>query len=964
MSRFLDVEAELSSENDYDYDDDDDEQSISQDDKDFIDDSIQIESHPTSAPRVMPSNEPDLGLWIPSTSDNRSPDRLIEAEGLVSDGEQSNTQHQVVNIIRRNDPQLLRTHEIVPPLPASVGEKYAHFSRPTRVLPPEPSISYSFSATPNTEETMKKRKRLAPDLHPSSSSSSSSAPTPNPEGSFDSLSLTPKKKKTLAEVSASAAPFGTFASRPRRPNIKEDWSKWLAGDPVAPDSSIPRRELAPGEWVKVRKGLYRNDVGMVWRPDTTKLGSHGYFVLLVPRLSRPKELEPDDPDAKAPDPDEPTPKTPRSERSPPQLFCSKDFEGVERESDYTFCFQRQTFSHGLLVKFFSELSVTPTQTVSSDFCELFLNSKHPFVKRFPFPLPEFFVFLVGDKVLPSGASRTGVITELSGESCVVGFGDMKEEQHPHSLANVQKVVVPGDAIQVLAGEHSGKEGLVIERHGSILYVIAREDMHTRTSFFVHINSVKVCLLSFDPHNDIPWFNLEVIVNRGRYCNMRATVKSVRLTPLRDHIKLLLFVTELACSMEVDLDEVVEAVTSKRLLEYQPLKVSQKARFGVDELMVKMRTGRVPWVGMRVKVTKGAHKGKQGIVRDVNRSNRENTDSGLEVSVKLQVISPNMSHRVEKIEYAHVREFDSGLELAKSMPLTRVQEFYLPRASAKQRRPKEPCYEAEPAFTHHTLSPMSSSGTPIHRSEYDNLDWDNMSDPWNPHSLSPAVWQSPDFNPLSTPTSPNPDRSSELCSVPATALMSRSRPRPLPVSVHWILHTKLLGISIRVAITGGKWKRKTAFVTPTSSAQGVFIAFRNKDEVHPIDSQWIKKHAQLPKPNSEQALMVVTSGDEQHIGKFVRRIFYFYNQSPTDDARWFILGVVDRTGRQDSLTNEILELLPTALGIVEESKEDRETGNALFESVRYAAKVGKPEVRRPGEGDFGDLYKACESALFF
>ncbi|KAK1222611.1 hypothetical protein PQX77_014532 [Marasmius sp. AFHP31] len=953
MSRFLDIEAELSSDNDNDYDDDDDERSIAQEDYDFIDDSIQNESLSAPIPRVMPSNEPSLGSWMPMLSDTRPPDSFAEAEGLVPDGVQRDTQDQVLNIIRHTDPQLLHTHESRPSIPNDAIERYAHFSRPTQILPPEPSISYSFNTIPRSEEALKKRKHLTRDStsHPSTYSATS----PYPESSSNLSASATKKKRTLADVSASAAPFGTFASKPRRPNVMKDWLK----------PSVSKRELAPGEWVRMRKGTYKDDVGMVWRPGTTKSGIHGYFVLVVPRLSRPKQLAPDDPDAKALDPDEPAQTIPCPECPPPCLFCPNDFdEGVERESDHVFRFRRQTFSHGLLVKFFGEPSLTATRTVSPDFCELFLNSKHPFVETFSFPLPQFFVFLVGDKVLPSEDSRRGVIKELSDESCVVEFEGPEEEKQVYSLASVQKVVVPGDTIQVLAGEHSGKEGLVVERHGSILCVAERENRNTRTSFFAHTNAVKVCPLTYDPHQDVPWYNLEVIVNRGSYSNVRAVVKGVRLTPLRDCLKLLLFVTELACSVEVDLDEVVEAVTSKILLEYQPLKRSQEARFGMDKLMVKMRTGRVPWVGMRVKVSKGAHKGKEGIVKDVNRSNREHTDSGLEVSVELQVISPNMSHRVEKIDYAHVREFDSGLELAKSMPLTRAQDFYQPQAGTKQNKPKKPWLDDEPAHTPHASSPTLSSGTPIHVPEYEGLDWDNVSDPWNPHSLSPAFWHSLDYDPLSTPTSPDPAR--ELRSVPSTPSVSRSRlpPPPRPVPSHWILHRKLLGIPIRVAITGGKWKRKTAFVTPTSSAQGAFVAFRNKEETHPIDCQWIKKHDQPPRPNSEQALMVVTRGDEQHIGKFVRRIFYFYNQSQTDDARWFILGVVDRTGRQDSLTDEILELPPTTLDIVEESKEAREAGNILFESVRYAAKVGKPEVRRPGEGNLGDLYKACQSALVF
>ncbi|KAK1217691.1 hypothetical protein PQX77_019639 [Marasmius sp. AFHP31] len=106
------------------------------------------------------------------------------------------------------------------------------------------------------------------------------------------------------------------------------------------------RELTPGEWVKVRGEPYKNDVGVMWRPDTTKVGVKGYFILLVPWLSYPENPDSQDHAVKAATPDGPIPTSPSLDRS-------KDFgKGVERESDHMFCFKRKTFSYGLLIKFF------------------------------------------------------------------------------------------------------------------------------------------------------------------------------------------------------------------------------------------------------------------------------------------------------------------------------------------------------------------------------------------------------------------------------------------------------------------------------------------------------------------------------------------------------------------------------------------------------------------------------------
>ncbi|KAK1218279.1 hypothetical protein PQX77_019044 [Marasmius sp. AFHP31] len=895
-SRFLDIEAELSSENEYA--DEDDNRLNTEDDNDFIDDTIHTGDHFGPPPRFSP-DEPDLDSWRTLFRDRLTPDRVVEKSAgnnhlvPLADPREGDTEDQLVHILRRTCPELLR-HE---------NER----AFDTLTVPPE-----------------SQRKRRLNSSDPCSNS-----------GEDPSVPSNSKRKKTLADTSASAAPFGTFFARKRPSTIKKTWTKWAAGHPVAPDSTVPRRQLAPGEWVEVCTGRYKGDGGIVWRPDTTRSGATGYFILVVPRLRFPKVESQHDETVTSND------LALSLARPPPRLFLAENFEqGVEQESDHTFRFQRKTFSHGLLIKFFRDISLAPTRTLPSDLGELFLRSEHPFLRSFPLPLPEFFVFLAGDLVYLPEDGRTGVIEQNNGMNCVIDFGD--DEKHIRAVELLQKVVVPGDSIRVMAGEHSGREGLVVERHASVLHIFCRDDTRSRTAFFVHINSVKICRLTFDSHDDTPWLNLDVLIVHGRYFEMRASVKAVRLTPLRDRIKLSVYLTELSCSLDLDLDEVVEAVTRKPLLDYQPLKESQRSRFKIDESMVRMRTGRVPWLGMRVRVTGGLHKGKIGVVRDVNRSSRQSSDSGLEVSVELQVVSGGACSRTEKIEYAVVREIDSGLELARALPLTSSQDFYKPAPTKRGGAHSVPRHNQASLAAVHSVS--SPSSTPVHVSEYEDLDWDNISDPWNPYSVSP-IWSSPDaVPPSSSPASPEHVSSPNALVVPSFS-RRREPVRSLPPAPsHWILHPNLLGVPIRVTITRGKWKKKSVFVTPTSTENGTKLLLRQKDILHAIDLPSIGKCCDRPKPNFEQSLMVVTAGDDQHIGKFVRRISYFYDQVKSDNARWFIAGVVDRSGRQDRLTGELLELPPTALEIVEESKDDRDVGNALFESVRYAAKVGKPEVR--------------------
>ncbi|KAL0568566.1 hypothetical protein V5O48_013418 [Marasmius crinis-equi] len=924
MSRFLDIEAQLDSENDYE-DDEDEVRSAAQDDDDFIDDSIRPRSF--APPPPLPELEEQFAFDESQYTSRRSSEFLEDdpvytrsLQNAQSEGMARVLQDRqfVYGILKRTESPENRTfnHATSPraPIPPDARERYAHFQRPQRFLVPQPTSQSEPSSAASTGV-------LPPDL------------TFNLDPS-DSPPVQQKRK--LSDLSVSSAPHGTFVRKKPRLNVDlKEWSQWAAGKRQrAPDEDIRRREIAPGEWVKVSRGLYKGDIGIVWKPDSTSSGETGYFLLLIPRLS-------------ARNSNKGRREWPAPCRFKPEAFGSEPKKGEEPQ---TFRFRDKTFSHGLLVKFFEERSVETVYFAPSEVHNEFSKSKHPFVCLFPFPLPEFYAFEVGDKV--EAAGQVGKVKEVLADMCLVDYGDAGMHTGPSRL--LQKHIIPGDPIRVVVGEHEGQEGLVAERHGSLLYVSQR---HSKTGidFFVHINSVRVQPETFNGTlpEDVPWIDTRVVICRGRYSEMHGYVKGVRVSRYGGSLALLLYLPVLACSVEEDYDNIVEQSTTKKLLEYRPLTAEQK-KFEFDPKLAEMCTGRVPWLGTRVTIIKGIHKGKgEGIVRDL--------------------ITTNTSNRIEVIDYAHVREVDSGLELAKFMPLSKEQKFFTPYEGIEkqegEQKGKVPVHHRK--FDPNPYLPPDdlplSSATPQHESSPEEIDWDNPFDPWNPHSLSPAVWSSRGYlspaaappTPLhistspipSTPGSPNSSRDKylkDLLAPPTSSLHPLPALPPTPSLPHPLLHPKLLGITIRVAITEGRWKRKTAFVTPTSSDGGAFFTFRLKGETHRIDHRCIGKHPERPRPNSEQGLMVVTGGREQHIGKFVRRIFYFYNEQKTQESRWFILGVVDRSGRSDRLTKEYLELPPTDVDIVEESKEDRETGNRLFEDVRYSAKVGNPETRRPGE----------------
>ncbi|KAL0563142.1 transcription elongation factor spt5, partial [Marasmius crinis-equi] len=498
MSRFLDIEAQLDSENDYE-DDEDEVESAAQDDDDFIDDSIRPESF--IPPPPLPELEERFAFAEsrytsskPREPQEDDPVYTRSLEKAQSKGMTRVLQDRqfVFDILKRAENPENRTFNHATgsraPIPPDAMERYGHFLRPKCILDPQappPSDSASTNSHPPSSST------AIPTLDP-------------PLPSSDALGIPAAHlKRKLADLSVSSAPHGTFVrKKPRLDVDMKGWSQWAAGKRQhAPDKDIRRREIAPGEWVKVSRGLYKGDIGIVWKPDSTSSGKTGYFLLLIPRLAARNS------------------KKGRRERPAPSRFRPEAFgsEPKKGEEPRTFRFRDKTFSHGLLVKFFEERSLETVYFAPSEVHDEFSKSKHPFVRTFPFPLPDFYAFEVGDRV--EAAGQVGKVTEVSADMCLVDYGDAGMHTSPSRL--LQKHIVPGDSIRVVVGEHEGQEGLVAERHGSLLYVSQR---HSKTGidFFVHINSVRVQPETFNGAlpEDVPWIDTRVVISRGRYSEMQ------------------------------------------------------------------------------------------------------------------------------------------------------------------------------------------------------------------------------------------------------------------------------------------------------------------------------------------------------------------------------------------------------------------------------------------------------------
>ena len=95
-------------------------------------------------------------------------------------------------------------------------------------------------------------------------------------------------------------------------------------------------------------------------------------------------------------------------------------------------------------------------------------------------------------------------------------------------------------------------------------------------------------------------------------------------------------------------------------------------------------------------------------------------------------------------------------------------------------------------------------------------------------------------------------------------------------------------------------------------------------------------------------MVVTAGDNEHIGKLVRRIRTFYLGEQKVENQWLVVGVISKGKSGEELTAERLELHPhLQLARVKESKEQTAAAKTYMHDVRAeAAKIfaRRPEVR--------------------
>ncbi|KAL0564584.1 hypothetical protein V5O48_017461 [Marasmius crinis-equi] len=475
----------------------------------------------------------------------------------------------------------------------------------------------------------------------------------------------------------------------------EQWGQWAHRE----SQNRVRTEYAAGEWVSIRRGTYKGDIGQVWKAHIRQKTEHevvleqqsieealnqgktpperspefifeGYWTLVVPRLPPPHLTQPSSLKLK------PSVVKGRN-RFGAMTFNPRQYDIVVPEkyvkSTQGFEIDGHLLSHGLLVKLFKRNTLDPASTVTPDVIRAFEN--HPHCQRFPFPIPGQWRFLEGEEVdvdwSEEGECGRGVVhLSQEGDKCEINYS--AGGVHATSIHLLWKVVNVGDYVRVVSGHYVEKEGLVVEKHGKII-AISERGSRKGIDFFVHINSVTQARCTFD-YSSIPWLDKEVTIIKGPNCEQHGIVKDVVVRkPQRSTVSLWLFLPQLQKTVEVDVSKVAAKGTREPLWKMFPLRPDQK-HYEVEHVD-DMRTGKVPWIGLTVGVIKGPHKGKQGTVKDVNRTQNAFAVSGLMVTVKLNL----MGNPLEHIYYDFVRERSTGLTLCGFHPLTEKEAFFQPNA---------------------------------------------------------------------------------------------------------------------------------------------------------------------------------------------------------------------------------------------------------------------------------------------
>ncbi|THU84725.1 hypothetical protein K435DRAFT_869993 [Dendrothele bispora CBS 962.96] len=515
-------------------------------------------------------------------------------------------------------------------------------------------------------------------------------------------------------------------------------------------SSCP--SIEPFTWIRVTKGLYRHDIGLVLARESS-LGGRRLKVLLVPRLRSNRK---------------------RKSRSPQGLFNPINFY----RSDYTvlghcrYQYQGDVFDHGLIELIVDYASVTYTDVEPDQATRLyFAQSGHSIYRKYPMPAPRSWVFFYGDRVKvrcsepligtdwkdkPTHGGKTyekmGQVICVEVHRCRVEFDD--EADVWVDIRDLRKVIRTGDFLEVVGGAHIGRSASVLDVVGDVADAVLadRVDRNQTTILSLHVNMCRVTQKHLNAA--VPWIDEHVAIVKGMYGSYTGTVVDVHIP--KPFTVVDVYIPQLRQTVKIRHDYLIHTLSNRPLNHVHPLSVSQQAFRQSDwdlqpapnipneprasdavgynpvDQQFRASTPPSPWWGVEVFIIKGEWKG-QGFVKNVERRTPDKSRSGVMVLVELQRWSASSgANPCVQVDYDFLRDPRSGLGLNEAYPLRGQQRYYEPRFRAS---PVDPIKLKLPVPPPPPSSPLLRPSTPPISPE------ETMTDvgAWNPSAPLPPVW---------------------------------------------------------------------------------------------------------------------------------------------------------------------------------------------------------------------------------
>ncbi|EEB88868.1 hypothetical protein MPER_13108 [Moniliophthora perniciosa FA553] len=626
------------------------------------------------------------------------------------------------------------------------------------------------------------------------------------------------------------------------------------------------------------------------------------------------------------------------------------------------------------------------------------------------------VVMIGD--IP-GLVGAIVSVDREQQRCIVEFGKKGDDEELNTYAGLlsvpmrklEKVVKIGDYVKIVAGVKKDIEGLVTEKGGTELHVFgiapAPSELDEPSSagnqkgrpfrvqkesdVVVHVNSVELSSPPFVLDHG-PWFNVWVVVNtvkgvltikkkneKIKYHGLEGQVKYVRRTG-PNKLGVFVYIPVLDATTEFEPQD---------LLDKKPLP-DQYRQFRIDPDLDKMYTGRPPWFGVRVRITAGHRKGLTGVVRDTQRVE----DSG-SCRVKVQIELDLFTAQGNNLEWVFIKDvlvLKTGQPIYAFWPVPKSSIFYpsqedlvpLQRRLQQTVRPEvqsnvatvenemlDPWDPWDPRQTVPLPDSVSSStgstatfGEPhtlrnrIFSQANPSLLDEDAEVPLSPRTIednhgntfphdNTHLW-----NRVTLPTAARVFTGDEYVSPPPTPPRLSPPPPspPLPVASsaastaqHWLIQVKFADLP------------KPTYIQTTKRPTGVIIPMRKKGGLWQDTSP--SSVEKLPvRTFTNQTLMVIVDGNEEHIGKLVRGIYYFYNGSKAEEKKWWIVVTVNpKMTWMPAESPELLDVDPNNLALTEDTSEAKANAKTTFDIVRAAARTQPPEVRHAYDEDSATFY---------